>query len=99
MATVEASSEMIERVSQLFKVLSDGTRLQILVLLSKGEANVSKIASDLAMEQSAVSHQLKLLKLNCLVKSRKEGKSVFYSLDDEHVLDILLQTIQHLEHS
>ena len=99
MEHIETNPQTIEKVSQLFKVLSDGTRLQILLLLSKGEANVSKIAESLAMEQSTVSHQLKLLKLNHVVRSRKAGKSVFYALDDEHVVDILMQTFQHVCHS
>ena len=99
MAALEASQEMIQEVSQLFKALSDPTRLKILVALSQGELNVSAIVEKIGLEQSAVSHQLKLLRLNHLVKFRKEGKTVFYSLDDEHVVDILGQTIKHINHS
>lgn len=91
--------EDIDKASQLYKVLSDATRLRILVLLSEGEQNVSSLRAKLSMEQSAVSHQLKLLKLNHLVKSRKEGKLVYYSLDDDHVLDILTETMDHIRHS
>lgn len=99
MAELKASPEMIQEVSQLFKALSDPTRLKILVALSQGELNVSAIVEKIGLEQSAVSHQLKLLRLNHLVKFRKEGKTVFYSLDDEHVVDILGQTMQHISHS
>lgn len=93
------NDELINKTSQLFKVLGDPTRLQILLLLSEEETNVGNIAKQLEMEQSAVSHQLKLLRLNHVIKSRKDGKSVHYSLDDQHVLDILTQTIQHISHS
>lgn len=93
------NNEIIDKVSQFYKVLGDSTRLRILVLLSEGEQNVGSLKEQLSMEQSAVSHQLKLLKLNHLVKSRKEGKLVYYSLDDGHVLDILTETIDHIKHS
>lgn len=88
----------VEKVSQLFKVLSDPTRLKILNALSEGELNVTAIGQELAMEQSAVSHQLKLLRENRVVKSRREGKTILYSLDDEHVIDILQQTFEHIHH-
>lgn len=88
----------IQAVSQLFKVLSDPTRLRILLYLKQGERNVSSISENLAMEQSAVSHQLKLLRDNRLVKARRDGKAMLYSLDDHHVLDILDQTFRHVSH-
>lgn len=88
----------IQAVSQLFKVLSDPTRLRILLYLKQGERNVSSISENLAMEQSAVSHQLKLLRDNRLVKARQDGKAMLYSLDDHHVLDILDQTFRHVSH-
>ncbi|MHC5374833.1 ArsR/SmtB family transcription factor [Enterococcus sp. LJL120] len=91
-------AQEIKAVSQIFKVLSDPNRLKILLLLKDGEKNVSTLIENLGMEQSAVSHQLKLLRENKIVKSRKEGKIVFYSLDDNHILDILEQTFQHVEH-
>ena len=92
------STEEIEQVSQLFKVLSDPTRLKILLSLREGEKNVTSIATAVAMEQSAVSHQLKLLRENRVVKSRREGKAILYSLDDKHVIDILQETFEHIEH-
>lgn len=88
----------VEKVSQLFKVLSDPTRLNILLYLKDGEKNVTSISQFVQMEQSAVSHQLRLLRENHVVKSRREGKTILYSLDDFHVLDILEQTIKHVEH-
>lgn len=88
----------IERVSQIFKMLSDVTRLKIVLSLKTSEKNVTSIAESVAMEQSAVSHQLKLLRANRVVKSRREGKTVVYSLDDEHVIDILDETFQHIRH-
>ena len=98
MAELNANEEMIQEVSQIFKALSDPTRLKILVALSQSELNVGAIVEKIGLEQSAVSHQLKLLRLNHLVKFRKEGKTVFYSVDDEHVVDILDQTIKHIKH-
>ncbi|WP_159721352.1 ArsR/SmtB family transcription factor [Enterococcus sp. CSURQ0835] len=88
----------IQTVSQLFKILGDPTRLRILLFLEKGERNVSAISEALTMEQSAVSHQLKLLRDNRLVKARRDGKAMLYSLDDHHVLDILEQTFEHVSH-
>ncbi|MHC5227464.1 ArsR/SmtB family transcription factor [Enterococcus sp. LJL99] len=88
----------ILKVSQLYKVLSDPTRLRILILLKTNELNVSSISEQLDMEQSAVSHQLKLLRENHVVKSRREGKTIFYSLDDHHVIDLLNQTFEHIKH-
>lgn len=92
------SAAEIEQVSQLFKVLSDPTRLKIMLSLKAGEKNVTAIAEAVSMEQSAVSHQLKLLRENRVVKSRREGKAILYSLDDEHVIDILQETFEHIEH-
>lgn len=89
---------VIKQVSQIFKVLSDPNRLKVLLLLKDGEKNVSALIESLGMEQSAVSHQLKLLRENHVVKSRRDGKIVYYSLDDHHILDILDQTFEHVQH-
>ena len=88
----------IEKVSRIFKLLSDVTRLKILLTLEQGERNVTSIAEVVQMEQSAVSHQLKLLKDNRMVKARREGKTVFYRLEDQHVFDILEETLVHTPH-
>ncbi|AEH47867.1 ArsR/SmtB family transcription factor [Parageobacillus thermoglucosidasius] len=92
------TSETIENVSQIFKVLSDPTRIKILYLLSQEECNVNHIAEILGMSQSAVSHQLSMLRNLRLVKYRREGKTLFYSCDDEHVISLLKQAIDHAEH-
>ncbi|HBG9491904.1 TPA: winged helix-turn-helix transcriptional regulator [Enterococcus faecalis] len=97
-ATIMKQMEEIKQVSQLYKVLSDPTRLRILLLLKEGEHNVTAISEQLRMEQSAVSHQLKLLRDSRVVKARREGKTIFYTLDDHHVIDILNQTFEHIEH-
>ncbi|MCM3585887.1 metalloregulator ArsR/SmtB family transcription factor [Mesobacillus maritimus] len=85
-------------VSQTFKALSDPTRLRILHLLFQGEHSVNEITERLSLLQSTVSHQLRFLKNLRLVKFRKEGTTVYYSCDDEHVNSILKQTIDHSNH-
>ncbi len=77
--TSTLNSETIKKVSEIFKVLSDPTRITILSLLDGKELNVGTIAEQLQMEQSAVSHQLRLLKVARLIKARREGKSMYYS--------------------
>ncbi|MFD1707635.1 ArsR/SmtB family transcription factor [Siminovitchia sediminis] len=85
-------------VSQIFKALGDPTRIRILHLLSEREFSVSEIASKLQLQQSTVSHQLRTLKNLRLVKYRREKTSIYYSHDDEHVMNILEQTIDHARH-
>lgn len=86
----------IQSISKLFKVISDPTRLSILFLLQQKELSVGNIVLALDKEQSAVSHQLKTLKDARLVKARREGKSILYSLDDLHVFSILDQVLTHV---
>lgn len=95
---MEITLKDIEKVSQLYKVLSDPTRLRILNFLVEAEFNVTTIVEKLGLEQSAVSHQLKILRNADLVKTRKVGKVVYYSLSDQHVLDILGQSFEHIKH-
>ncbi len=83
-------------LAELFKLFSDPTRLKILMSLSRHELCVCDLAALIEMNQSAVSHQLRLLKQGRLVKSRREGKSMFYSLADDHVLTMLAQGIEHI---
>lgn len=80
-----------------FKVFADPTRIQILTYLLEGEKSVGEIASGLEMSPSAISHQLNTLKMSNLVKSRREGKQIYYSLNDEHVSKILSCGIEHIE--
>ena len=84
-------------LAELFKVFGDSTRIRILFVLFETEICVCDLASALNMTQSAISHQLKILKQSKLVKSRREGKSVFYSLADEHVRTIIAQGRDHIE--
>lgn len=84
-------------LAEIFKVFGDSTRIRILYLLFEAELCVCDIAQLLNMNQSAISHQLKILKQSRLVKSRREGKSVFYSLADGHVRTIINQGMEHIE--
>lgn len=84
-------------LAELFKVFGDSTRIKILYVLFESELCVCDIAQLLGMTQSAVSHQLRILKANSLVKFRREGKTVFYSLDDDHVRSILSLGMEHVE--
>lgn len=95
---IELDEETLFIVSQTFKALSDPTRLRILHLLFTGEHSVNDIAERLSLLQSTVSHQLRFLKNLRLVKYRREGTTLFYSHDDEHVIDLLSQAIEHAKH-
>lgn len=94
----DLDEETLFIVSQTFKALSEPTRIRILHLLFSGEHSVNDIAESLGLLQSTVSHQLRFLKNLRLVKFRREGTTVFYTCDDEHVMDILKQTIEHARH-
>ena len=96
--SVELDEETLFLVTQTFKALSDPTRLRILYLLFQGEHSVNEIAEKLSLVQSTVSHQLRFLKNLRLVKFRREGTMMFYSYDDEHVMSIVMQTINHSNH-
>jgi ArsR family transcriptional regulator len=88
--------EMLYDLAELFKVFGDSTRIKILWALDEEEMCVCDIAFLLNMTQSAISHQLRVLKQADLVKSRREGKIVFYSLKDEHVRQIFNQGLDHI---
>lgn len=90
--------ESLIAVTQLFKALSDPTRLKILLQIAQGEIAVNDIALAIDAKQSTVSHQLRLLKQANLVKTRREGTTIFYTVDDTHVIEILNQTIAHVSH-
>ena len=89
--------EKLYALAELFKVFGDSTRIRILFVLFEAEVCVCDLAETLQMTQSAISHQLRILKQNKLVKSRREGKSVFYSLADSHVRTIIDQGREHIE--
>ncbi|GAA6512507.1 metalloregulator ArsR/SmtB family transcription factor [Enterocloster bolteae] len=84
-------------LAEIFKVFGDSTRIKILYVLFEAEMCVCDIAQLLNMNQSAISHQLRILKQNRLVKSRRDGKAVFYSLADSHVGTIINQGMEHIE--
>lgn len=85
-------------LADFFKVLGDSTRIRILCALDSGELCVCDMAALLGMTKSAVSHQLKALRQTKLIKYRKEGKNVFYSLDDDHVRDVIEKALEHVAH-
>ncbi|MFC4779019.1 ArsR/SmtB family transcription factor [Paenibacillus sp. GCM10023252] len=86
-------------LADMFKAISDPTRVRIVYALLHQELCVHDICEVLGMAQSAISHQLRYLRNVRVVKRRKEGKTVYYSLDDEHVKVVFLQTLKHLEHA
>lgn len=88
--------EVLYDLAELFKVFGDSTRIKILYVLFESEMCVCDIAQLLNMNQSAISHQLRVLKQNQLVKYRRDGKTVFYSLADDHVRTILGTGMEHL---
>ena len=88
--------EPVYEVSELFKVFGDSTRARIICALNIEEMCVCDLAALLNMTQSAISHQLRILKTARLVKSRKQGKIVYYSLDDAHIGDIFAKAFEHV---
>lgn len=94
--TMPEETELYD-LAELFKVFGDSTRIRILFVLFEAEVCVCDLAHVLNMTQSAISHQLKILKQSKLVKSRREGKSIFYSLADDHVRTMIAQGREHIE--
>ena len=90
--------EELQQLADLFKVLGDPTRLKIVQLLLLRSHYVTELAEAMGMEQSAISHQLRVLRQARLVTFKKEGKSALYSLNDEHVVVLLSQGIEHVLH-
>ena len=89
--------EELQDLADFFKVFGDATRLKILYVLLSAEMCVYDIAMVLGMSQSAISHQLRVLKQMDLVKNRREGKTIFYALADDHIVTILSQGLDHIE--
>ena len=89
--------EELQDLADFFKVFGDATRLKILYVLLCSEMCVYDISTILGMSQSAISHQLRVLKQMDLVKNRREGKTIFYSLADDHITTILSQGLDHIE--
>ena len=93
----QPADEVLYDLAELFKVFGDSTRIKILYAMFETELCVNDIAKLLHLSQSSVSHQLRILKTSKLVKFRREGKSVFYSLDDDHIKQILSMGMEHVE--
>jgi len=96
---VLVTPDAVQGLADTFSALGDPTRVRILDALSHGELCVCDLAAVLKLSQSAVSHQLRLLRGLRLVKPRRDGRVVFYSLDDQHIISIFKQTLQHVEES
>ena len=90
--------ELILRSAEFYKALSDYSRFKIVFVLMSGEKCVSEIVEEVNMSQTAVSYQLKLLRQMNLVKYRRSGQNIFYSIDDQHVYDIINLTFEHIKH-
>ena len=88
--------ETLYKLAELFKIFGDSTRIRILDTLTRQELSVQDIADELSMTQSAISHQLRILKQADLIKSRRGGKAIFYSLADDHVATIMNQGLEHV---
>ena len=86
------------QLAELFSALSDASRVRIISLLIEGEMSVSALAEGLKMTESAVSHQLRGLRQMRIVRARKEGRQVFYTLEDEHVQKLYSMGLDHVEH-
>lgn len=91
------TEEELYDLAELFKVFGDSTRIKILYVLLRNDSSVGDIARALSMTQSSISHQLRVLKQSRLVKFRREGKNIVYSLADDHVYTILNQGLSHVE--
>jgi ArsR family transcriptional regulator, lead/cadmium/zinc/bismuth-responsive transcriptional repressor len=89
--------DAVQGLAETFNALGDPTRVRILDALSHGELCVCDLAAVLSLSQSAVSHQLRLLRGLRLVRPRRDGRIVFYSLDDQHIMSLFRQTLQHVE--
>lgn len=94
----EPPRERLERLTALFKALGDPTRLAILTALMGGEMCVCDLAAYLGISESATSHQLRRLRDLFLVRNRRDGQILFYSLDDQHVADLISQSLEHVSH-
>ena len=93
----QLADKYVQPMAEIFKVLGDPTRIKILELLSHEDMCVSNIAEMLDMTHSAISHQLRVLKQMDLVKNRRDGKTIFYALADDHIITILNQGLNHIE--
>lgn len=96
--TSELDELLAAQVAELFSALGDASRIRIIGLLSEGELNVGQLADHVGLTQSAVSHHLRHLRQMRLVRTRKDGRHVFYHLDDEHITEIFQCGLEHVLH-
>ena len=94
----QINNDLVYTLSEFYKIMADYTRMKIIYALMKKELCVSDISEIVEMSQTAVSYQLRILRGARLVKHRRVGKMIFYSLDDDHISDIINTTVMHLEH-
>ena len=93
----QLDAQSVDGLTEIFRVLGDPTRVRILDALSRGELCVGKLAAQLRITESAVSHQLRLLRNTRIVRARREGRMMVYALDDQHVLDLFRQGLRHVQ--
>lgn len=98
MSKQDIPREDIDHLSELFDALSDPTRLQILTYLLDGEIGVGDLVDRIGLSSSAISHQLRGLRDKRFIRTRKEGRFVFVSLDDSHVTELLRKGLEHIQH-
>jgi DNA-binding transcriptional ArsR family regulator len=96
MLLTKTDSTVVQALADMFSILGDPTRVRIVDVLSEGELCVCDIAEHVGISESAVSHQLRLMRSMRIVRGRREGRSVYYTLDDHHVLDLFQQGLRHV---
>ena len=94
----QINNDLVYTLTEFYKIMADYTRMKIIYALMQKELCVSDISEIVEMSQTAVSYQLRILRGARLVKHRRVGKMIFYSLDDDHISDIINTTVMHLEH-
>lgn len=99
LSTQEALDEIIaSHLAEIFRALSDPSRIRIISVLANGETNVGSLADAVGISESAVSHHLRGLRQMRLVRARKQGRQVFYSLDDDHIAELYHRGLDHIQH-
>ena len=96
--SLSLDARLATQLAELFRALGDPSRVCIIAALLEGETNVSELAEFVGISPSAVSHQLRSLRLMRLVRARKQGRQVYYSLDDDHVADLFQRGLDHVQH-
>lgn len=98
MTPIHISDEVANRLAELFSALGDPSRVRIIAALTEGEANVNRLAELAGISESSTSHHLRGLRLMRLVRARKDGRQVFYSLDDDHIANLFRGSLDHILH-